>query len=173
VGFFDSEIGRRFQAIVESVGLDPTPDKSRDRRRPLFDTICYSDYPTSCKPKVVAFSHSGAVNHTSRMRSIIYSFRRPSGTPSAYVYIINEDYSGKIIPAATIRRSEWRREDSRKRSAYVISKILKIFDRCRSCHSFRSLRRHRRRIGGQSAGVLSQLLSEPSPGLGQGCVQTT
>ena len=153
VGFFDSEIGRRFQAIVESSGPDPTPDKSRDQLRPLVDTICYSEYPTSCKPDAAAFGHSGVVNHTSRLRSITYPLRRPSGTPSAYVYIINEDYSGKIIPAATIRRSEGRREESRKRSVYVISKILKIFDRCRSSHSFRSLRRHRRRIGGQSAGV--------------------
>src|SRR5262245_29694756 len=157
VGFFDSEIGRRFQAIVESAGLDPTPDNSQDQRRPLVDTICYSDYPTSCKPDAAAFGHSGAVDHISRLRSIIYSLRRASGTPSAYVYIINEDCSGKIIPAATIRRSEWRREKSRKRSVYVISKILKIFDRCRSSYSFRSLRRHRRRVGGQSSGVLSQL----------------
>jgi hypothetical protein len=157
VGFIDSEIGRQFQAIVEPGGLDATPDKSRDQRRPLVDTICYSDYPTSCKPDAVALGHSGVVDHISRLRSIIYSFRRSSGTPSAYVYIINEDYSGKIIPAATIRRSEERREESRKRSVYVISKILKIFDRCRSSYSFRSLRRHRRRVGGQSSGVLSQL----------------
>ena len=113
MGFFDSEIGPRFQAIVESSGLNPTPNKARDRRRPLFDTICYSDYPTSCKPDTVAFGHSLIVNHTSRLRSITYSFRRPSGTPSAYVYIINEDYSGKIIPAAMIRRSKGRREESR------------------------------------------------------------
>jgi hypothetical protein len=157
VGFFDSDFGRRFQAIVESGGPDPTPGNSRDQRRPLADTICYSDYSTSCKPDAAAFGHSDAVNHTSRLRSITYSFRRPSGTPSAYVYIINGDYSGKIIPAAAIRRSEGRREKSRERSVYVISKILKIFDRCRSSYSFRSLRRHRRRVGGQSAGVLSQL----------------
>jgi len=100
VGFFNSEIGRWFQAIVESGGLDPTPDKSRDRRRPTVDTICYSDYPTSYKPDSVAFGHTGAVNHTSRLRSITYPFHWPSGTPSAYVYIIIEDYSGKIILAA-------------------------------------------------------------------------
>jgi len=85
VGFIDSEIGRWFQAIVESGGLDSAPDNSRDRRSPLVDTICYSDYPTSCKPDAVAFGHSGAVNHTSHLRSITYFIRRPSGTPSAYV----------------------------------------------------------------------------------------
>jgi hypothetical protein len=38
MGFFDSEIGHRVQTIVESGGLDPTSDKSRDRRLTLFAT---------------------------------------------------------------------------------------------------------------------------------------
>jgi len=75
MGFSNSEIGSRFQAIVESGGIDPAQDKSRDRRRSKVDTICYSGYPTSCKPDAAPFAHSPTVKLASRLRSITYAFR--------------------------------------------------------------------------------------------------
>lgn len=88
--------------------------QNRQRFGGVVNTICAPRYPTSYKPDAVAFGHSPIFKRTSRLGSITYSFQWQSGTPSAYVYIINEDYSGKIIPAAPIHRSEWRRKDSHK-----------------------------------------------------------
>jgi len=69
----------------------------------VVNTICDPVYPTSYKPDTIANGHSPIDKRASRLGSITYSSQWRSGTPSAYVYIINEDYSGKIIPAAPIR----------------------------------------------------------------------
>jgi hypothetical protein len=114
VGLLDSEIGHGMEDEIASSlplywAISSGAAETDDHR---IDTICYPGYPTSYKPDAVAFGHSPVVNPTSRLRSITYPFHWPSGTPSAYVYIINESYSVKIIPAAAIFRSEGRREDS-------------------------------------------------------------
>lgn len=68
----------------------------------MINTICYPDYPTSYKPDADIIGHLLIVNHTSRLRSITYSFigrqARHLRMFQSSMKIIQANYSGGRDP---------------------------------------------------------------------------